>query len=310
MSVAGGLVRFGSLDDECVTWDVVRACYALELARELLPSKPVVARAFDRGKLLLGSRPLARGDALRPGDVVTLELESPAGEVPLSDGPLVVVYQDRLLMAVDKPAGLLVHGDGTGVDTLTARANGLLARQGVPAVAQPVQRLDVETTGLTLLSLSPEFQPALDAQVAGHDMRKRYLALVEGPCRGLGEGWLELDSPIGRDRHDARRMRVARGGKPALTRIRLVGRSGGRSLLLVELGSGRRHQIRVHLSHAGMPIVGDGLYGGARHSDGLMLHAWEESLVHPASGEQLVVRTAWPERFARAGFVEAEAAFV
>ena len=203
------------------------------------------------------------------------------------------------LMAVDKPAGILVHADGTGARTLTDDVAALLAREGVPAAPQAVQRLDVDTTGVVLFSLAPEFQPALDALVASHDMRKRYLAVVEG---SFPAGVRRLDAPIGRDRHDARRMRVSAGGKPALTLVTVLARRGGKSLLLLELGTGRRHQIRVHLAHAGHPIVGDALYGraaGGRAAGGLMLHAVCEELAHPATGEALRLEAGWPARFGK-----------
>ena len=200
-------------------------------------------------------------------------------------------------MAVDKPAGILVHADGTGARTLTDDVAALLAREGVPAVPQAVQRLDVDTTGVVLFSLAPEFQPALDALVASHDMRKRYLAVVEG---SFPAGVLRLDAPLGRDRHDARRMRVSPRGKPALTLVTVLARRGGRSLLLLELGTGRRHQIRVHLAHAGHPIVGDALYGrAAGPAGGLMLHAVREELAHPATGEALRLEAGWPARFGK-----------
>ena len=85
-------------------------------------------------------------------------------------------------------------------------------------------------------------------------------------------------------------------GKPALTRVRRLACAGGRSLLAVELGSGRKHQIRVHLAHLGFPIVGDTLYNGARSASGLLLHAFEEELEHPLTHERLRLRTAWPAR--------------
>ena len=204
-------------------------------------------------------------------------------------------------MAVDKPAGILVHGDGTGARTLTDGVAALLAREGVPAAPQAVQRLDVDTTGVVLFSLAPEFQPALDALVASHDMRKRYLAVVEG---SFPAGVRRLDAPIGRDRHDARRMRVSPRGKPALTLVTVLARRGGKSLLLLELGTGRRHQIRVHLAHAGHPIVGDALYGRAAGgraagAGGLMLHAVCEELTHPATGRALRLEAGWPARFGK-----------
>lgn len=207
-----------------------------------------------------------------------------------------MVFEDEVLLAVDKPAGVIVHADGTGAPTLTDAVAAHLADEGRSDVhPQAVQRLDRETTGLVLFSLDRATQPALDAQVAGHDMEKTYLAVVRGAVP-----WERrvVRAPIGRDRHDARRMRACRPGqgKPAETRLRRVGEKGGRTLLLVTLVTGRRHQIRVHLASLGLPIVGDALYGGARSSAGLMLHAWREELDHPLTGERLRLQTVWPER--------------
>lgn len=279
---------------------------ARELVLGLLGSRAAAGRVLAAGRLRMGGRALAAHDRLEPGAVATLSLHvPPAGPAP-SDGvpPVTIVYRDPLLLVADKPAGLLVHGDGTGADTLLARLRRQIGRpEGDPTV-QAVQRLDMETTGLVLVSLTEEFQPVLDAQVAGRAMRKRYVAVTRAVPAGCAEGWLVIDDPLGRDRHDARRMRAGATGKPATTRVRLLSRRSGHALLLVELGSGRRHQIRVHLAHRGCPLVGDALYGGARHADGLMLHAWEERLLHPLTREPLVLRSAWPARFARLGFCE------
>ena len=206
------------------------------------------------------------------------------------------IYEDEVLLAWDKPAGIIVHGDGTGVRTLTDVVAAHLDATGrADARPQPVQRLDAETTGLVLFSLERATQPALDAQVAGHAMDKTYLAVVAGRVP-----WAQktVRQPIGRDRHDARRMRACRPGqgKPAETRIRRVAEKDGRTLLVVTLVTGRRHQIRVHLASLGHPIVGDALYGGARSTSGLLLHAWREELDHPVSGERLRLETAWPQR--------------
>lgn len=201
-----------------------------------------------------------------------------------------IVYRDSYLLAVDKPAGIIVHGDGTGARTLSDEVRGLA---GI-ADAQPVQRLDAETTGLVLFSLDKSVQPALDALVAGHAMRKRYIALVAGRLAG---GERTIEQPIGRDRHDARRMRVSKTGKPSATIVRPLGVFGNATLVEAELLTGRRHQIRVHLSSIGHPIVGDALYQGPAGRSGLMLHALEERLEHPVTGEELLLRTVWPRRF-------------
>lgn len=226
------------------------------------------------------------------------------------------------------------------------------------AQLQAVQRLDRETTGIVLFSKDKQVQPALDELVADHagghaaggpevgrgrtargpagcgaasqagsaraaggqatnaaGISKCYLAVVRGE---FPEGWRALDGPIGRDRHDARRMRVTPAGKPSCTRVRGLAAAGPRrtrtSLVLARLETGRKHQIRVHLATAGYPIVGDALYGvpadraaangGRGASRGkpapLMLHAFEERLTHPVTGEPLVIRTPYPERFAQA----------
>lgn len=299
-----------ALHDDAVDLLVREDTDARSFAQALLVSKAEAKRVFARGQLTRAGETLGPQVELQPQDVVRLcfdrgsEANGNVTGSPQAGGPRqqattppVVVHQDRILLAVDKPAGILVHGDGTGADTLTNQVQDMLASQGKRAVVQAVQRLDVQTTGLVLFSLTREFQPALDAQVAGHDMRKRYLAVIEGRIPARKGEWLTLDGAIARDRHDPRRMRVAHNGKPSLTRVRTLATRDGLSLLLVELGSGRKHQIRVHLSHAGHPIVGDTLYGGRRHKAGLMLHAWGETLLHPVTREQLLLQTAWPTRF-------------
>lgn len=265
-----------------------------------------------------------------------------AGPNELTHLEISTLFEDAWLLAIDKPAGIIVHGDGSGVATLTDLVRERLVTAGEAEAAaqlQAVQRLDRETTGIVLFSKDKRVQPALDALVADHageraasggkarrgasslgdasqagsvqagcgqatnaaGMSKCYLAVVRGE---LPEGWRTLDGPIGRDRHDARRMRVSSGGKPAETRVRRLATSGARgsrrSLLLVELVTGRKHQIRVHLAHAGFPILGDALYGTpadrGHREPALMLHAWEELLVHPVTGEALRLVAPVPER--------------
>ena len=216
-----------------------------------------------------------------------------------------VVYEDEWLLAADKPAGLIVHGDGTGAPTLTDAVRAHLAREGretTVAQLQAVQRLDAETTGLVLFSLDKAVQPKLDALVASHDgIEKRYLAIVRGE---VPRDLRVIDAAIARDRHDARRMRVDARGKRACTRVRALDVAGPRrarlSLLELVLETGRRHQIRVHLASRGYPILGDALYGVPADRGGktpLMLHAASETLAHPVTGERLVLSVPYPERY-------------
>lgn len=198
-----------------------------------------------------------------------------------------------------------MHGDGTGARTLTDDVAAWLSATGRPDLRpQALQRLDRDTSGLVLFSLDRTTQPAFDALVAGRGMDKRYVAVVEGR---LPKGVRRIEQPIGRDRHDSRRMRVSPTGKPSSTVVRPLAWRDGRTLVAVRLETGRRHQIRVHLSALGFPIVGDALYGRpGRGGKGptLMLHALEEGFKHPVTGELVCIRTPWPARFAALGFSE------
>lgn len=229
-----------------------------------------------------------------------------------------IIYQDSYILAVNKPAATIIHSDGTShageragmcaAETLTDHVRVYLESNGCMQQAQDVQalhRLDKDTTGIVLFSLDKETQPLFDELIRSRNVHKTYLAVVKGE---FPEGEQDITLPIGRDRHDARRMRVSKTGKPALTHVRRleVQRRGQsmRSLMLVELGTGRKHQIRVHFSALGFPIVGDGLYGrtsstrtAAFTQAPLMLHAYELSFVHPVTGESLVLKTGWPSRF-------------
>ena len=278
---------------------VLEHCDTAALARSMVRGKAAASRLFQEERILRADgTALGRQDDLAPGDVVTVVLQGgarDAGAGADTCASVEVLYQDAFLLAASKPAGILVHGDGTGAETLTERVAAQLVQHGNGSVPQALHRLDVDTSGIVLFSLASEFQPAFDALVAGDGLRKRYFAVVEGRLEDVRElrrmpregAWYVVSAPIARDRHDARRMRVGRTGKEAVTRVREVERLGTRSLVEAELVTGRRHQIRVHLSYLGLPIVGDGLYGGVRNAAGLMLHAHEVCFTHPLTGEHL-----------------------
>lgn len=298
MAGKGRLAALASADDERAIFAVRVPCSAGELLQSLGLSRPGRAEAFAGRRLARNGVAIAAGTGLSSGDVVTLALAPGGGAAPRGiQAPARIVFEDPFMLAADKPAGIIVHGDGTGRETLTDRVRAHLLAEGRPhaaACAQAVQRLDEDTTGLVLFSLTRDFQPALDALVAGHGLRKRYLAVVRG---SFPTGPCAIEAPIARDRHDARRMRVGKTGKPAHTRVVRLDARKGLSLVACELDTGRRHQIRVHLASTGHPIAGDGLYGGGRSAGGLMLHALEEEFPHPVTGEHLLLRTVWPARF-------------
>ena len=235
--------------------------------------------------------------------------------------PLAVVFEDDWLLVIDKPAGLVVH-PGAGVRTGTL-AHAVLHRcpaiAGVGGEGRPgiVHRLDKDTSGLIVVAKTDRAYRALVEAMAARAVHRVYRALVWGlPTRGSGR----LEAPIGRDPRDRKRMAVLRrGGKPAATRWEVVERFGVAAELRVHLETGRTHQIRVHLSHLGHPVIGDPAYGGRGKkllSLGVRerslvralleclsrqaLHASELEFVHPVTGEDLHFTTPVPDDFARA----------
>lgn len=287
--------------------EVLEPCKGIELARSLCGSKATATKILQAGSLtyhedgtqkaLLPNDRLAEGMVLR---LVFVAGKEGAGKTAVELFPrrAEILYEDPFLVAANKPAGMLVHSSGPGIaePTLTDLVVGHLLSTNSPATTrvQAVQRLDVETTGVVLFSKTRELQPLFDALVAGHDIKKYYLAVVPGR---LDREEVRIDEPIGRDRHDAKRMRVSPTGKRSTTIVRELDYAHGYSLLRCQLLTGRRHQIRVHLAWLGYPIVGDAIYGGPRSQAGMMLHAARESFTHPVTGERVDVEAPWPERF-------------
>lgn len=301
----------------CFVFEATRFCTARDMLLSLGVSKTVAGRLFARGQLLVdecgagvSDRPLAPQAGLSPGDRLMVECRpGPSEEEPHNGAGandairkvrVRVLYDDPFIIAVDKPSGVLVHGDGTGAVTLSDAVADYCRRACRGTCVQAIQRLDVDTTGVVLFSKTAEFQGLFDnlvAQKGNHGIEKSYLAIVQGR---LSTHCAVFRDSIARDRHDARRMRVCTtGGQDALTEVECLGSSpdGSYSLVLVRLGTGRRHQIRVHLSAHGHPVANDPLYGTVETASGLMLHAYRERFRHPVTGEFVDVCSGWPSRF-------------
>ncbi|MEI7548366.1 MAG: RluA family pseudouridine synthase [Actinomycetota bacterium] len=241
---------------------------------------------------------------VKEGQVVLVdEAMLPAPAVPQPDASVVftVVYEDDQIIVIDKPAGLVVHpGAGNPDKTLV---NGLLARY--PEIAEVgeahrpgiVHRLDVGTSGLLVVARTQRAYHSLVNALATRDVGRVYRALVWGHLENpVGV----IDAPIGRDHRDPMRMSVVVDGKPARTRYRVLASyrtPADISVLECRLETGRTHQIRVHLSAIGHPVVGDGQYGGIRvalPTPRPFLHAIGLELVHPVTGESLTFQSVVP----------------
>ena len=210
---------------------------------------------------------------------------------------LTILHADASLLVIDKPSGLLaVPGRGAALqDCVASRAQALYAD------ALVVHRLDMATSGLMLLARGPAAQRRLSIAFARREVEKRYVALVAGLLPAPpGDGWAEIDLPLGADWPQRPRQRVDRaGGKLSQTRYRVLAHDTQRACSRVELQplTGRSHQLRVHLLALGHPILGDALYAPLdvqAQAPRLLLHASGLTLAHPASGERIHFRSEPP----------------
>jgi 23S rRNA pseudouridine1911/1915/1917 synthase len=235
-------------------------------------SRSRIRQLLEAGAVTHTRQPVRDGNfRVKPGEAFTLAVPPPAPAAPRGqDIPLTVVYEDADLIVIDKPAGLVVHPaagnpDGTLVNALIAHCGASL--QGVGGEARPgiVHRLDKDTSGLLVAAKNERAMTSLGKQFANHTIERAYHAVVWGAPRA-GEG--RIEGLIGRNPFDRKRMAVLRGGgKQARTRYRVLERFGAApfaSLVECRLETGRTHQIRVHLTHLGHPLIGDPSYGKAR----------------------------------------------
>ncbi len=228
------------------------------------------------------------------------EVEISAGELPVlnaepEDLPLDILYQDDAVLALHKPAGLVVHaGAGNRSGTLVNRLVhhfATLSNVGGPLRPGIVHRLDKGTSGVLLVARTDAAHQALAAQFSGRTVEKMYLALVHG--RMSAESG-RVTTPIERDSLRRTRMTTRTGaGRSALTEYRVRERFDRYTLLEVRIHTGRTHQIRVHLASIGHPVVGDRLYGG-QAAPRIFLHAWRIVFTSPATGERVSVEAPLP----------------
>ena len=279
-------------------------------------SRSYAAHLISRKLVQVNEVERKSGYRLKPGDVVTGRLPTPAPVDYLPESiPLDILFEDDQLIAVNKPAGMVVHpapGNQTGtlVNALLHHCSDL---QGIGGQQRPgiVHRLDKDTSGTLVVAKTAGSHSELSYQFKQRSVQKTYLALVIGSMPE-SKGTIEL--PIGRHPQDRKRMStVSHRTRSAETHWRVLEQFSGCSLLEVDLKTGRTHQIRVHCAAIHHPIIGDPIYGPKRGkyptgayglsktvADGLagakrqMLHAWKLACTHPATGEQLAFESPLP----------------
>lgn len=270
-----------------------RAGISRALAQKLCEAGAALADGVPRGK---NFRPAA-------GTRVTAELPEPEPcEASAEDIPIDVVYEDDMLLVVNKPRGMVVHPapgnwNGTLVSALLAHCGGSLS--GINGVMRPgiVHRLDKDTSGLLIVAKTDRAHRCLAAQIAAHTFERCYEAVITGHLRE-SSGSVEL--PLARSRTDRRRMTADAGGRPARTDYTVLAEYPGYSHVRLRLYTGRTHQIRAHMAALGHPVAGDPLYGGLRKGldlGGQILHARMIAFSHPADGREMRFDSGLPEYF-------------
>ena len=240
---------------------------------------------------------------LQPGDTLTLHIheEHSSEKIPPVELPLDIIYEDEDLMVINKPAGMPIHPSMNNY--YNSLANGLayyFAQQNCPFVFRCINRLDRDTSGLTIVAkhyVSAGILSAMIANKATSGITREYLAIAKGSVRPL-EG--TITAPLGRKEGSIIERTVDfENGESAVTHYRVLGEKNGHSLVSLILETGRTHQIRIHMKYLGYPLIGDYLYNpDMEQIQRQALHAWKLSFVHPITGEKMQFTAPLPEDMA------------
>lgn len=225
------------------------------LREEMEMSAGLMNRLKWQDKLFVNGVPRHTDYPVAPGDVITVPLEEPEPQYPAQEGSLTILYEDEHILAVDKPAGMLIHPSRSQfTDTLANFVAGYYQKTGQAAAFHPVTRLDRDTFGVVLLGKNSHTH----ALLSQNPLEKTYEALVYGaPAQAEGV----IDAPIARRPLPSLLRQVSPEGKPSLTRYRCLSRQEKTAVLALTPVTGRTHQLRVHCAYMGFPIVGDPQYG-------------------------------------------------
>lgn len=266
-------------------------------------TRTAVQRLVEQEKILVNGKKQKVAYKVIEGDIVTVE-ESEAKPIELKaqEIPLDIIYEDKDIIVVNKPKGMVVHPangnpDGTLVNAIMAICKDSLSGIGGEIRPGIVHRLDKDTSGLLIVAKNDKAHVNMSEQIKNHEVKKTYIALVRGIVK---ENEATIDMPIGRSRSDRKKMAVDKNGRNAITHIKVLKRYDKYTLLEINIETGRTHQIRVHLSYIGYPIIGDTTYSNGKNEFGVVgqcLHAKSLEFKHPITGKEMKLEAPLPEYF-------------
>ena len=262
-----------------------------------------IANLIDKNMVLVNGKVVKSNYKPKLNDEITLTIPEPVLlDVKAEEIPLDIVYEDDDILVINKPKGMVVHPaagnyEGTLVNALLGYCKDSLSE--INGVIRPgiVHRIDKDTSGLLLVAKTNRAHLSLAEQIKEHSAKREYLALVIGEVKEGGT----VNAPIGRSEKDRKKMAVTlKNSKEAITHYEVKERYEGFTLLHCKLETGRTHQIRVHMSHMGKPLLGDMVYGPKKQKfniDGQMLHAFKIGFTHPVTNEPMTFTCDLPEYF-------------
>ena len=260
-------------------------------------------RLIEDGNILVNGKNVKVSYKIQENDKISVEIPEPKQiELKAQDIPIEIVYEDSDIIVVNKPKGMVVHPangnpDGTLVNAIMAICKDSLSGIGGEIRPGIVHRIDKDTSGLLIVAKNDNAHVKMSEQIKNHEVKKTYIALVRGVFK---ENEATIDMPIGRSTSDRKKMAVNKNGKDAITHIKVLKRFDKYTLLQVNIETGRTHQIRVHLSHIGYPIVGDYTYSNGKNEFdvvGQCLHAQKLEFKHPITQKDMCLEAELPQYF-------------
>ena len=260
-------------------------------------------KLIEEGNVLVNDKAVKANYKLRKNDIVTLIIpEAEPLEIIPQNIPLDILYEDDDVIVINKPQGMVVHpAAGHYTDTLV---NALLyhcgdSLSGINGVMRPgiVHRIDMDTSGVIMAAKNNNAHRSLAAQLAEHSITRKYNAIV---YNNIKEDEGTVDKPIARNPSDRKKMAVVPGGRRAVTHYRVLERLGKFTFIEAQLETGRTHQIRVHMTYIGHPLLGDSVYGPKKQPfnlKGQVLHARVLGFIHPRTGEYMEFKAPLPGYF-------------
>lgn len=270
-------------------------------------SRVTVQRLIKENKVLVNSNNVKTSYKIKVNDEITVEEEKPKEiELKAQDIPVEILYEDNDIIIVNKPKGMVVHPangnpDGTLVNSIMAICKDSLSGIGGEIRPGIVHRLDKDTSGAIIVAKNDKAHINLSEQIKNHQVEKTYIALVRGIVK---ENQATIDMPIGRSQKDRKKMAVSKSGKNSVTHFKVIERypKENCTLLEVKIETGRTHQIRVHLSEIGYPLIGDEVYSSGKNIwniKGQCLHAKSLKFKHPITNKEMYVEAPLPEYFSK-----------